>query len=145
MQVTPLLLMAGLHFIAMYALMYSMVDRFENVFNNLNQVYMAGIMTTPMLIIEILLMGSMYANKRALTAIGIGSLVVFAAFFLFIRQQTAIGNEQFLRSMIPHHASAILMCEQASIDDPEIEELCGQIIQSQQQEIDLMKRILEEK
>ena len=145
MQVTPLLLMAGLHFIAMYALMYSMVDRFENVFNNLNQVYMAGIMTTPMLIIEILLMGSMYANKKALMAIGAGSLVVFAAFFLFIRQQTAIGNEQFLRSMIPHHASAILMCEQASIDDPEIEELCGQIIQSQQQEIDLMKRILEEK
>jgi len=41
--------------------------------------------------------------------------------------------------MIPHHASAILMCKQAPIRDPEITSLCRAIISSQQTEIDQMK------
>ena len=44
--------------------------------------------------------------------------------------------------MIPHHASAILMCEQATITDAEIRELCGNIVAGQQQEIATMKEIL---
>ncbi len=46
-----LLIMAVLSFISMYILMYSMVDRFANVFPNVNQFYMAGLMTMPMIII----------------------------------------------------------------------------------------------
>ncbi len=38
-----LLIMAALSFISMYILMYSMVDRFANVFPNINQFYMGGI------------------------------------------------------------------------------------------------------
>ena len=72
-----------------------------------------------------------------------GSVLAGLIFFLLIRQQTAISDRQFLRSMIPHHAGAILMCEQATINDPEIQELCGAIISSQQSEIDQMKAILE--
>jgi uncharacterized protein (DUF305 family) len=45
--------------------------------------------------------------------------------------------------MIPHHAGAILMCEQASLYDAEIKDLCGRIINSQQEEIDQMKAILQ--
>ena len=138
-----LLLMGAIHFLLMYALMYAMVDRFANVFMNLNQVYMAGIMTAPMLILEVALMGSMYANKRALAILAGASLLVFTLFFVFIRQQTAIGDREFLQSMIPHHGGAILMCTQAPIEDPEVLDLCGQIIASQQAEIDQMKQILE--
>ena len=138
-----LLLMATLHFIAMYVLMYAMVDRIANVFPNLNQAYMAAIMTSPMLVLEVWLMGSMYANQRALWAILAGSVLVFAAAFIFIRQQTAIGDEEFLRSMIPHHSAAILMCEQASIEDAQILDLCQRIITSQQAEIEEMKAALE--
>lgn len=50
-----------------------------------------------------------------------------------------MNDKQFLRSMIPHHAGAILMCEQASIQDAEIQELCRTIISGQQEEIDQMK------
>jgi uncharacterized protein (DUF305 family) len=64
------------------------------------------------------------------------------AFFLGIRQQAAIGDKNFLTAMIPHHAGAILMCERASIQDPEIKKLCGEIISSQQREIDQMKSML---
>jgi len=73
-----LLLMGAIHFLLMYALMYAMVDRFANVFMNLNQVYMAGIMTAPMLILEVALMGSMYANKRALAILAGASLLAEA-------------------------------------------------------------------
>jgi uncharacterized protein (DUF305 family) len=61
---------------------------------------------------------------------------------MLIRQQSAIGDSQFLRSMIPHHAGAILMCRQAPIRDAEIKDLCRSIIASQQREIDQMKAAL---
>lgn len=43
--------MATLSFAAMYTLMYAMADVIGNVFNSVNQVYMAGLMTAPMIII----------------------------------------------------------------------------------------------
>lgn len=54
-----LLLMAGLSFLSMYVFMYAMVNALENVYPNFNQTYMAGLMTAPMVIIEIALMGAM--------------------------------------------------------------------------------------
>jgi hypothetical protein len=138
-----LLVMVVLSFISMYVLMYAMVDVFAHVFMNLNQVYMAGLMTAPMVIIELVVMRGMYANKRLNAIIIAGSAVALAAFFLLIRQQTLIGDAQFLRSMIPHHAGAILMCQRASLQDSEIKELCRTIVAGQQAEIDRMKAKLD--
>ncbi|MCC6804008.1 MAG: DUF305 domain-containing protein [Anaerolineae bacterium] len=143
MSTSRLLLMAAAHFVVMYVMMYAMVNTFSNIFPNLNQFYMAGIMTAPMLIMEVILMRSMYENKRALWVIFGSSVIVLVAFFIFIRQQTGITDREFLRSMIPHHAGAILMCEQAPIQDSEIRTLCESIIASQQSEIDQMKTILD--
>lgn len=137
-------IMIGLHFIAMYVFMYAMVNVFDNVFNSFNQVYMAALMTASMVLIELPLMSSMYTSKK-LNAIIIGAgLIALIGSFLLIRQQTLISDRQFLRSMIPHHAGAILMCKQASIQDGEVQELCKQIVSGQQAEIDLMKRKLSE-
>ena len=138
-----LLFMVVLSFISMYLLMYAMVDSFANVFMSFNQFYMAGLMIAPMVIIEIVVMGAVYANKRLNMIIIAGSLIVLAALFFFIRQQTLIGDAQFLRSMIPHHAGAVLMCQKASIQDREIKELCRTIILGQQAEIDQMKAKLD--
>ncbi len=139
-----LLIMAVLSFASMYVLMYAMVNTFANVFLNINQFYMAGLMTAPMLIIEIALMGSMYMDKKLNLIIVTTSSIILIALFLFIRQQSAVSDKQFLRSMIPHHASAILMCEKTDIQDPEIKELCKSIISSQQEEIDQMQVKLNE-
>jgi uncharacterized protein (DUF305 family) len=136
--------MAVLSFVSMYTLMYAMVDRFANVYANFNQFYMAGLMAAPMVLIELALMGAMYSDKRRNVVILVVSLVALSAFWVFIRQQTAITDRQFLRSMIPHHAGAILMCQEAPIRDPEIKELCGAIVSSQQSEIDQMKAKLAE-
>ena len=132
-------IMAILSFISMYILMYAMVNTTENVFNNVNQFYMAGLMTAPMIPIEIFLMRSMYKDKKRNILIVATSVLVGLAFFFLIRQQGAVSDKQFLRSMIPHHAGAILMCEQAAIQDAELQELCRTIISSQQEEIDQMK------
>ena len=124
--------------------MYAMVNSIGNVYNNFNQFYMAGLMTAPMVLIELLVMRAMYHDNRLNMFIIAGSILAAVAFFLLIRQQGAVTDKQFLRSMIPHHAGAILMCEQASIEDAEIKQLCKTIISSQQQEIDQMKAKLAE-
>jgi uncharacterized protein (DUF305 family) len=105
---------------------------------------MAGLMTMPMVILEIVLMGSMYMNKKLNTFIIALSTIVLIAFFLFIRQQSAVTDKQFLKSMVPHHASAILMCEKANLQDLEIKDLCKSIISGQQEEINQMKAKLED-
>lgn len=138
------LVMITLHFIAMYGFMYAMVNDFGNVLNNFNQVYMAALMTASMVLIELALMMGMYKSKKLNTIIIAVGLVVLVGSFLLIRKQGAISDRQFLRSMIPHHAGAILMCEQASIADTEIKELCKSIITSQQAEIDQMKAKLDQ-
>jgi uncharacterized protein (DUF305 family) len=136
-------LMLLLSFVAMYILVYAMVDRFANVYNSVNQAYMAGLMTAPMLVIELLVMRAMYPDKKLnalLLGAGVASGVVC---WVLIRQQAAVGDQQFLRSMIPHHAGAVLMCEQNHLRDPELQALCGRILASQQAEIELMEGKLE--
>jgi uncharacterized protein (DUF305 family) len=134
-----LLVMTALSFVAMYVLMYAMVDRLANVHNSLNQAYMAGLMAAPMVIIELAVMRAMYKDRRRSIAFAVGASVVLVACWFAIRRQAAIGDRQFLRSMIPHHAGAILMCQQAAVRDAEIQQLCREIIASQQKEIDQMK------
>ncbi len=137
-------IMIAISFVAMYALMYAMVDSFANVFWNFNQWYMAGLMTAPMVILEILLMGMMYPNKKRNALILALGVVGLAGFFFLIRVQAGIGDKQFLRSMIPHHAGALLMCEEASLQDPDIKKLCEGIRKGQEAEIALMKAKLKE-
>ncbi len=138
-----LLIMGLLSFASMYTLMYAMVNVFSNVYGNFNQFYMAALMTTPMILIELIVMRAMYQNQRWNVLLLTASATTLVIAFLFIRYQTAITDKQFLRSMIPHHAAAILMCERASLHDPEIKELCRTIMTGQQNEIDQMKAKLD--
>jgi uncharacterized protein (DUF305 family) len=136
--------MIALSFVAMFGLMYSMVNSFDNVYANFNQFYMAGLMTAAMVVIELGLMGGMYPNKKINAAIAAASLAGLIAFWLATRQQAAISDTQFLRSMIPHHGGAILMCQRAPIQDADIKALCQEIMSGQQSEIIRMKAKLRE-
>lgn len=135
--------MTVLSFMAMYILMYAMVDSLDNVYNSVNQAYMAGLMAAPMVLIELWLMRSMYQDKRLNLIAGGAALVLGVACFAGIRQQTAISDRQFLRSMIPHHGGAILMCGEAALQHPDVRALCGPIISSQTKEIAIMQQLLE--
>lgn len=143
MNYRNLLLMTMISFISMFILMFVMVDSYMNVYINLNHLYMTGTMIFSMLIIEIVVMRTMYPNKKFNALILALSTIALIVLTMFIRKQTAISDKEFLKSMIPHHAAAILMCKEASLQDPEIEKLCKNIISTQQSEIDFMKAKLE--
>lgn len=140
-----LAVMALLSFAAMYFLMFAMVDRLDNVIMNVNQVYMAVLMAAPMVLIELALMTSMYMDRTRNAVIAVAALVIGVSAYVAIRAQAGIGDREFARSMIPHHASAILMCNEAPISSAEIRELChgpNGIVASQQREIEQLKAFL---
>ena len=137
-----LLAMVVLSYIAMFAFMYAMVDTWQDVYPNINQAYMAALMTAPMVVIELLLMWSMYKNVAANIAIIAASVVLLIGAFTMIRQQTGIKDVQFIKSMVPHHSGAILMCREATLSDAELKKLCETISQGQRSEITQMNAIL---
>ena len=128
--------------VIMYFVMFTMIWSTADLFHNLNTFYMALMMATPMGVLMLAFMGSMYGNARLNAVLYAGFALVFALSFYAMREQSLVGDEQFLRSMIPHHSGAILMCERAAIEDAEIRDLCTGIVEGQQAEIDQMKAIL---
>ena len=131
--------------IVMYLAMFTMIWSFADFFNNLNMVYMALIMWAPMGILMIITMASMFMDKKLNIILYIAFAVILALAFFAMREQTAVGDRQFVRAMIPHHSGAILMCNRASIRDQEIRDICfksGGIVESQEREIKQMNAIL---
>lgn len=129
----------------MYLVMFEMVYRWGEFIQNVNFFYMALTMAMPMGILMLLLMGSMYADRKLNLILYAALSLIFVLAFAAVRTQALVGDRQFVRSMIPHHSGAILMCRESSIRDPEIRDLCfkpGGIIESQTREIEQMKKIL---
>jgi uncharacterized protein (DUF305 family) len=111
---------------------------------NINFFYMAIMMATPMIFMMPLMMPSMYPDRRKNLVVYIGSALLFILAFAAIRDQTLVGDKEFVRSMIPHHSGAILMCNRAALEDAEVRDLCFKpngIVESQQREIEQMERL----
>lgn len=131
-----------LDFIVMFLVMYTMIAALAHFHFNLNNVYMTMMMVAPMTLVMLVSMRAMFPSPQLNMIIGGGAVAVFIAGFIAMRTQAGIGNAEFLRAMIPHHSGAILMCEKASITDPEIVALCQGITKSQRAEIAQMEAIL---
>ena len=137
-------LMAVAMFVAMYFIMYAMIDGLQNLIPNINNLYMTLLMVSAMLIIEIWIMKGMYQNKKINWAIITVSLAIGIFSWFGIREQLFVGDKEFVKGMIPHHAAAVLMSEKAKLTDPELIELQKNILETQAKEIELMKRKLKE-
>ena len=137
-----LALAVSINAVLMYLITYAMVDKFDHVYLNVNRAYMSLMMVAPMVVVMLLAMRSMYENKKLNYILIAAFAGLFVLSFWLARTQTPVGDGQFLRSMIPHHSSAILMCQESQLTDPEIIKLCGQIVKSQEEEIAQMKAIL---
>lgn len=136
----PQMLLA--HFVVMFIVMYAMVYTYADVYFSLNKLYMTVMMVAPMGSLMVLMMPSMFPQKKLNLLIHGASAGALVLFFYFMRAQTLMTDAPFLKSMIPHHSGAILMCERAPIQDPELKLLCETIKAGQQKEIDQMNRIL---
>ena len=132
----------GLSLLVMYVAMFAMIWSWGEFIQNVNFFYMALVMWAPMGAIMLATMGGMYRKRKLNAALYVAFAAIFVLSLVGIRQQSLVGDDQFLRSMIPHHSGAILMCEEAKLTDPEIRQLCGEIIQAQKDEIAQMKRIM---
>ena len=130
-----------LSLVAMYFVMFSMIDGWRDFRNNFNMLYMALTMVAPMGILMLATMGGMYGSKPLNVALYSGLAALLVAAFLATRQQMAIGDRQFIASMIPHHSGAILMCREARLSDPELVKLCENISRAQREEITQMEAI----
>ncbi len=128
--------------VVMFLIMFVNLWSASHFHVNVNRVYMALLMVAPMLLLMVFVMRSMYERKAINGAIQAVCIVAIVALIAAIRTQAGVDDQQFLRSMIPHHSSAITMCEEAAITDPEILTLCDEIVQAQKEEIAEMEQIL---
>ena len=127
----------------MYLVMFAMIWTWGEFFQNINFFYMALMMWAPMGSLMLLTMSMMYRNKKVNVILHLAFGLIFIFSFTGIRTQALVGDAQFLRSMIPHHSGAILMCEQARLSDPEVKALCSRaIVPSQKREVEQMEAIL---
>ena len=134
----------SIHFVIMYGLSYLLINQLSHayVFSS-RPLYMALAMVSPMVFLMVYFMRDMMPNEKLNKQLLVGSALLFVLAILGARSQFGVGNELFLKSMIPHHSGAITTCQEANITDPEIEALCDEIIKAQREEIDQMKEILE--
>jgi len=137
------MVMMVISFFIMYCIMFVNIDKLDHYHTSATRIYMALLMVAPMAIVMMLMMGKMYPNKKYNSSIIIASIVVFGAVLAALRTQTPIGDVQYMKAMIPHHSSAILVSKHANIKDAEVKQLSEQIIKSQEEEIAKMKAILD--
>ncbi|MVM41598.1 DUF305 domain-containing protein [Spirosoma sp. HMF3257] len=135
-------LMIGVSYIIMQAVMYLNVDQFSHVYIGLTRLYMTLLMTAPMALIMLAFMGSMYKNRRLNGLIIGASIIAISGVLILLRTQTFVNDEQYMKAMIPHHSSAIMVSQAAKLKDPKLRKLAKGIIESQEREIAEMKAIL---
>ncbi len=110
-------------------------DKLSDIRLSLNDIYMATLMTGWMFLLE-----GLYIKTRLFIILGV---IVILFSFMAIRTQLFITPYQFVRGMIPHHSMAVLMSKrlQDKYGNHIVAQLPSQIIESQEQEIRLMKKI----
>lgn len=129
-------------FVIMYGVMFLNVAETSHIYLSLTRTYMTLLMVAPMALMMLLLMGKMYKNKKKNMVIALTAVVVFVAALAGLRTQTPVGDVQYMKAMIPHHSSAIMVSKNASLKDPEVKKLAEDIIIAQEKEIAQMKAIL---
>ncbi len=118
------------------------MDKLENYHTSATRIYIALLMVAPMAVVMMTMMDKMYSNKKLNTTIIIGSIVLFAVTLAALRTQTPISDVQYMKAMIPHYSSAVMVSKHANIKHPEVRQLADSIIASQEREIAQMEGIL---
>ncbi len=137
-------IMMVISFFIMYIVMFLNIDSISHYHTSITRIYMALLMVAPMAVVMMLMMGKMYSDKRINTAIILAGIVVFFIVLVGLRTQTPIGDVQYMKAMIPHHSSAILVSKNADLKDPQVKKLSEEIIKAQEKEIAEMEAKIKE-
>jgi uncharacterized protein (DUF305 family) len=143
MSYKKFMVMMFISLVIMYLVMFLNIDRLSHYHTSITRIYMAILMVAPMAAYMTLMMGKMYPSKKMNIIIIATAIAVFMVTLVGLRTQTPVGDVQYIKAMIPHHSSAILVSKEANLKDPDVRKLAEQIIQSQEKEIAEMNSLLE--
>ena len=130
-------------FLIQYFLMSAiMVENRIDITNSVGKAYMAVIMSVYMLFLEIMMHDHQYGVVSTSFYIGLTSLLVL--FIYLYRKQVAVNDKQYLEGMIEHHSMALLTSKEIlkKTDDYNIAKLAKNIIEAQENEIKIMRDLL---
>lgn len=128
--------------VVMFGLSFLQTRTWSHLLPNFSNFYISLTMIGAMGLIMLVVMWPMFESRKVNAGLAVTFVAVLACGVGLARTETFVGDEEFLRSMIPHHSRAVLVCQEAQITDPEIVELCDQIVSSQLEEIEQMQDIL---
>ncbi len=128
--------------VVMFGLSFLQTRTWSHLLPNFSNFYISLTMIGAMGLIMLVVMWPMFESRKVNAGLAVTFVAVLACGVVLARTETFVGDEAFLRSMIPHHSRAVLVCQEAQITDPEIVELCDQIVSSQLEEIEQMQDIL---
>jgi hypothetical protein len=142
-----ILMTIGLMFIASFIIQYLlmsliMVNNIGDFTNSLGKIYMSVIMGLYMVVVEVMMHDHHYDVVSTKYYIIFGAILL--AFILLYRMQLLINDKQYLEGMIEHHSMAILTSNKIleKTDNYNIAKLAKNILQTQEDEINVMKDLL---
>ena len=130
--------------VAMFLLTYANSNQLGDARWSETRFYMTFVMGATMAVIMLGFMLGMYRSKAVNAAIFAGSAVVFVLALWLVRSQSTVGDQSYMRAMIPHHSIAILTSSRADLDDVRVRELADEIIAAQKREIEEMNWLIDD-
>lgn len=128
--------------VVMFGLMYLNTYAWEHVFWSETRFYMTFTMGAAMAVVMLAFMLSMYKDSRINLGIVAGAAIVFILALWLVRSQSTVGDQSYMKAMIPHHSIAIMTSERAGIEDVRVRELANEIIKAQRREIKEMEWLI---
>ena len=134
-------------FLASFAIQYLfmntiMVNSRAEITNSLGKAYISVIMALLMVSSEVMMHDHQYSVVS--TSFYIGLTALLGLFIYLYRKQVAINDKQYLEGMIEHHSMALLTSKEIlkKTDDYNIAKLAKNIIEAQENEIKIMRDLL---
>jgi Ca2+/Na+ antiporter len=139
---TMVVMFVGSFIIQYYLMPPIMVSNRIYITNNIGKAYLATIMGLFMILLEVI----MHDHQYHVFSFNF-YIILFALLALFVylyRTQVAINDKQYLEGMIEHHSMALLTSEEIlkKTDSYDVTKLAKNIIQQQQDEIQLMRDLV---
>jgi ribonuclease PH len=131
--------------VVMFLLTYTNVYIAEHIRFSQERLYMAVLMGASMALVMLGFMwGVMYRSVRLNLLVVVIAIALGTTALWMSRSQVLVGDQAYMKAMIPHHSIAILTSERASIEDRRVQDLADEIITAQRREIAEMDWLIED-
>jgi FlaA1/EpsC-like NDP-sugar epimerase len=128
----------------MYVIKYFNTYELSHVYWSDTRFFMLLVMGGAMAIVMLAFMLGMYQNKKKNTLIFGGGMLLAILGVYLTRSQVTVGDDKWMKAMIPHHSIAILTSERAGIKDIRVRKLADDIIKAQRKEIKEMAWLIDD-